>query len=337
MEIQYNKSLKTLNTFGVKSQAATYGEINALKELRKIIKNNKQEIFILGGGSNILLPERIENKLVLKNNLLGIQRVRDHEKNTYVSAMSGESWQNLVEWCVERNLGGLENLSLIPGTVGAAPIQNIGAYGEELKNKLSHLYAIHLKTGKRYRFSNKKCKFGYRDSIFKNELRGEYFITEVIFRLPKIPKLNLQYGDIQKILDEKNVTNPTIKHVSEVVIAIRKSKLPDPSELGNAGSFFKNILVAENDFKRLRREFPEIPHYISDNNLTKIPSAWLIEQCGWKGKKVGNVGCHEKQALVLVNHGGASGSEIKTFAEQIIDSVQQKFNVTLVPEINILF
>ena len=337
MEIQYNKSLKTLNTFGVKSQAATYGEINALKELRKIIKNNKQEIFILGGGSNILLPERIENKLVLKNNLLGIQRVRDHEKNTYVSAMSGESWQNLVEWCVERNLGGLENLSLIPGTVGAAPIQNIGAYGEELKNKLSHLYAIHLKTGKRYRFSNKKCKFGYRDSIFKNELRGEYFITEVIFRLPKIPKLNLQYGDIQKIIDEKNVTNPTIKDVSEVVIAIRKSKLPDPSELGNAGSFFKNILVAENDFKRLRREFPEIPHYISDNNLTKIPSAWLIEQCGWKGKKVGNVGCHEKQALVLVNHGGASGSEIKTFAEQIIDSVQQKFNVTLVPEINILF
>ncbi len=337
MEIQYNKSLKTLNTFGVESQAATYGEINALKELRKIIKNNKQKIFILGGGSNILLPERIENKLVLKNNLLGIQRVRDHEKNTYVSAMSGESWQNLVEWCVERNLGGLENLSLIPGTVGAAPIQNIGAYGEELKNKLSHLYAIHLKTGKRYRFSNKKCKFGYRDSIFKNELRGEYFITEVIFRLPKIPKLNLQYGDIQKILDEKNVTNPTIKHVSEIVIAIRKSKLPDPSELGNAGSFFKNILVAEKDFKRLQQEFQEIPHYISNNNMTKIPSAWFIEQCGWKGKKVGNVGCHEKQALVLVNHGGASGSEIKTFAEQIILSVQQKFNVTLVPEINILF
>ncbi len=337
MEIQYNKSLKTLNTFGVESEAATYGEINALKELRKIIKNNKQEIFILGGGSNILLPERIENKLVLKNNLLGIQRVRDHEKNTYVSAMSGESWQNLVEWCVERNLGGLENLSLIPGTVGAAPIQNIGAYGEELKNKLSHLYAIHLKTGKRYRFSNKKCKFGYRDSIFKNELRGEYFITEVIFRLPKTPKLNLQYGDIQKILDEKNVTNPTIRDVSDAVIAIRKSKLPAPSELGNAGSFFKNILVAKNNFKRLQQEFPEMPHYISDNNLTKIPSAWLIEQCGWKGKKVGNVGCHEKQALVLVNHGSASGSEIQLFAEQIIVSVQQKFNVTLVPEINILF
>lgn len=310
-------------------------KVHSAKVLAAFLPKNKKKLFVLGGGSNLLLTKDIE-ALVLKNEIKGIKIIRSFRHCVHVAIGGGEVWHSFVLWAIQKKLGGVENLSLIPGTVGAAPIQNIGAYGVELKDIFVKLEAIDLKTGKTRIFYKKDCQFGYRDSIFKKSLKGKVLITKVVLRLSKKHRINASYGAIRSMLEKKQIKQPGIRDISEAVIAIRSSKLPDPAQLGNAGSFFKNPEIAQTTFNRLQKRFPNIVFYQLPEKRVKVPAGWLIEQCGWKGKRIGNTGSHAQQALVIVNYGGATGEEVKTHATNVIASVKEKFGITLVPEVNII-
>jgi UDP-N-acetylmuramate dehydrogenase len=333
LEIQQNISLKPYNTFGIQANAKRFVLVNSNKDLKEIIASEK-DIFLLGGGSNILLINDVE-KLVIHLNTKGII-VNDFDADTVlITAEAGENWHELVLWCVSQNYGGLENLALIPGNVGTSPIQNIGAYGVEIKDVFKQLEAIDIDTGKTKIFTNADCNFGYRNSVFKNELKGKYIITNVTFKLTKKNhKINISYGAIKDLLLNKE--NPTIKEIADAVIAIRQSKLPDPKKIGNSGSFFKNPVITSNLFKELTKKYPEIPHYVISENEIKIPAGWLIEQCGFKGKRFGDAGVHEKQALVLVNYNNASGKDIYGLAQKIQQKVMKIFKIALEIEVNVI-
>jgi UDP-N-acetylmuramate dehydrogenase len=327
-------SLKPYNTFGVEGYTRRLIPIKNEEDILGLDTDSISSYKILGGGSNILITGDI-NQTVLKNEIVGVDIIQVNENEVFVKIGSGENWHTIVKWALENNLSGIENLSLIPGSTGAAPVQNIGAYGVELKDVLFQVEGIFIKDKKRAVFKNQECQFSYRSSIFKHELKEQFFITYVVLRLSKKHTLKLDYGAIQTELKARNIKTPTIQDVSEIVIHIRNSKLPDPAMLGNAGSFFKNSIISTNEFNQLKHKYPEIPFYNEDEGFVKIPSGWLIEQCGWKGIKKGPVGCYAKQALVLVNYGSATGKDILDFSNEIKDSVFQKFGIQLSPEVNI--
>ena len=335
MTIQYNYSLEAHNTFGIQACAKAFIEVTSDKALKNVLNKNNLPVFILGGGSNLLLTQDLPF-LVIKNGIKGKQIIAEKEEEVFLKIGGGENWHQLVLWCLERDFGGIENLSLIPGTVGAAPIQNIGAYGVELENVFHQLEAIELATGKLEVFTKKDCQFAYRNSVFKQYLKGKYCITQVVLRLSKKNhRIHSSYGAIQQLLSAKNIAHPSIQDISQVVIAIRSSKLPDPKVWGNSGSFFKNPEIEQPQFENLQAQFPQIVFYKLPSGKVKIPAAWLIEQCGWKGKRIGNAGSHAQQALVLVNYGGATGQEIWNLAIKIKESVKNKFGIKLKPEVNV--
>jgi len=337
LQIQENVSLKNFNTFGIDVSARYFVEIGHEDELVELFMDPQwlqMERLVLGGGSNMLFVNDFDG-LVIRMNIRGIEHRINHNE-VFVEAGAGEVWNDLVNFCVAREYAGIENLSLIPGSVGASPIQNIGAYGVELKDVFYSCQAFEIATGTFKKFTNEDCRFGYRDSIFKNELKEKYIITSVKFKLSLIPNLNLKYGAIEQELTNRGITNPTIKDISQVVSHIRVSKLPDPSTIGNAGSFFKNPVITADQFEQVRSKFPEVVNYPAGNDLVKLAAGWLIEQCGWKGKVVGHTGTWKNQALVLVNHGEATGEEVYSFSSQIIDSVYRKFGVLLDREVNII-
>ncbi|MEX1383516.1 UDP-N-acetylmuramate dehydrogenase [Lutibacter sp.] len=333
MNILQNISLKKYNTFGINVNAKRFVEINSTPELKGILAQEK-DIFLLGGGSNMLLTSDIE-KLVVHLNLKGIIVNETENDSVFVTAEAGENWHDFVIWCISQNYGGLENLSLIPGNVGTSPIQNIGAYGVEIKDTFHQLEAIDIATGNKSVFNKDDCNFGYRNSVFKNELKGKYIITNVTFKLTKNNhKTNISYGAIKEVL--KDIIKPTLKDISDAVIAIRESKLPDPEKIGNSGSFFKNPIINIDLFKKLQQKYPNIPHYVISSAEIKIPAGWLIEQCDFKGKRFGETGVHEKQALVLVNYGNATGQEIFQLAKKIQQTVLEKFAIPLEIEVNVI-
>ena len=330
MKIQNNFSLKSYNTFGIDVKAKRFVSVVSVTELIGLLKENTN-IFLVSGGSNMLLTKDIE-QLVIHLNFKGINIVKENKKSVYVNANAGENWHEFVQWCIKNNFGGVENLSLIPGNVGTCPIQNIGAYGVEVKDTIKEVHTICLKTQKKHIFKNAECNFGYRNSIFKNEAKGKYVITNVVFKLTKDKhKLNDSYGAIQQELKDKK---PTIQNISNAIIKIRQQKLPDPKEVGNCGSFFKNPVVSESVFNAVYTLHPKMPFYKTETDY-KIPAGWLIEQCGFKGKRFGDAGVHKNQALVLVNYGNATGNEILSLAKTIRESVKNKFNITLEMEVNI--
>lgn len=339
MIILENHSLKEYNTFGVDVSAQYLAAASTLEDLRSVIdfaKSNSLPILMLGGGSNVLFTKSFEG-VAVQINLKGIDEEILNDDEVLVKAQAGENWHSFVQYCLQKNYGGLENLSLIPGNVGTSPMQNIGAYGTEIRDTFDSCLVLNLETLETEEFSHEKCRFGYRDSIFKQEGKGKYIILEVSFRLSRRNhKIKAGYGAIQSELENMGVINPGIQEISTAVINIRNSKLPDPKVLGNAGSFFKNPTIPAEQFRGVQEKFPEIPNY-PGSDLVKVPAGWLIEQCGWKGKQIGNVACHELQALVIVNKTGkASGKEIFDFSSMIIDSVKDKFGIELEREVNII-
>ncbi|HEX6334255.1 MAG TPA: UDP-N-acetylmuramate dehydrogenase [Flavisolibacter sp.] len=336
--IQENISLQPYNTFGIDARArylAPFDTVDAIEEALRF--SQRQGItgqLTLGGGSNILLTGDIDG-LVLKNEITGITIVHQDADHVYVRAGAGENWHRFVLHCIEQGFAGIENLSLIPGNVGASPMQNIGAYGVEIKDVFHELQAYHVRDRVVEKFTAEDCAFGYRDSVFKNKYRDQFIILDVTYRLNKKPVFNTSYGAIAQELEKMQVQELTIRAVSDAVIRIRSSKLPDPKETGNAGSFFKNPVVAEQQFDDLKTRYPEMPSFRAEGGV-KIPAGWLIEQCGWKGYRKGDAGCYPKQALVLVNYGHASGREILQLSNDIIASVQQRFGITLEREVNVI-
>ena len=334
--IQQNYSLRSLNTFGIDVNAHSFIEVHDEEQLREAVLNSERQPWILGGGSNILLTRDID-KLVVHNSIKGFEIISEDDERVELRIGGGEDWHDFVMRAVGHDLGGVENLALIPGRVGAAPIQNIGAYGIELKDVFIRLEAIDLSSGETSEFDGAQCAFGYRNSIFKREAKGKYCITRVVLSLSKRHhNINTSYGAIKSTLESNSIDVPTIEDVAKAVIAIRSSKLPDPAVLGNSGSFFKNPVVDHNTWERLNRENSNLVFYPDSGDTFKIPAGWLIDQCGWKGKRVGNVGCYEKQALVIVNYGGASGQEVLDHAMNVQASVREKFGVEIEPEVNIL-
>ncbi len=335
LDIQKNVSLKRYNTFGIEVFADEFIEINSIEQLQEALKL-KKDFFILGGGSNMLLTQNIK-KCVLYINLKGIEIINEDKEFVFVKVQAGEVWHEFVLWCIANNYGGLENLSLIPGSVGASPIQNIGAHGVEIKDCFYKLKAIEIATGKRKVFELTDCNFGYRNSIFKQELKGKYIITSVIYKLTKSNhKLNLSYGTVQSELDAAGITSPTIKDVSDIIIGVRSRKLPDPKEIGNSGSFFKNPVIPITLFEKIKAKYPEVPSYpISDTEI-KVPAGWLIEKSGFKGQRFGEAGVHKNQALVLVNYGDATGDEVYKVAQNIQAKVKELFNIALEIEVNVI-
>jgi UDP-N-acetylmuramate dehydrogenase len=337
LQVQENVSLKNFNTFGIEASARYFVEINKPEELKELFTDprwHQTPRLVLGGGSNLLLVNNFEG-LAIRMNIRGLEH-RINRETVLVEAGAGEGWNDLVNYCVDHGFAGMENLSLIPGSVGASPIQNIGAYGVELKDVFESCRAFEIATGNIKTFNKDACNFGYRESVFKGELKGQYIITSVTFRLSTKPKLNLNYGAIEQELNNRGITQPTIKDVSRVVAAIRVSKLPDPSTIGNSGSFFKNPVIPVTQFQALQQHYPAVSNYPAGDGFIKLAAGWLIEQCGWKGKTVGHTGTWKNQALVLVNHGGATGQEIFDLSSQIIDSVYTKFGVMLEREVNII-
>ncbi|RZL34145.1 MAG: UDP-N-acetylmuramate dehydrogenase [Pedobacter sp.] len=335
--LQENISLKPYNTFGVEAKAKYFVEAKSENDLLDIFKTDAakaEKLLVLGGGSNMLFTENF-NGLVLKVGITGITFTTQGD-DVSLTAGAGVIWNDLVNYCVAHEFAGMENLSLIPGTVGASPIQNIGAYGVELKDIFTSCTAFEIATGNIKTFNYDECKFGYRDSIFKNEQKGKYIITSVTFHLSKTANLKTHYGAITTELIARGIDKPTIADISKVVSAIRVSKLPDPKTIGNAGSFFKNPIISQSDFNTLSANFPDVVNFPVGNNEVKLAAGWLIEQCGFKGMVVGETGTWKNQALVLVNHGNATGHEVYNFSEQIIKTVRAKFNVTLEREVNIL-
>lgn len=332
---QKNISLKPYNTFSIDAKADCFVAIKKESDLKEVFDriDQHQQILVLGGGSNMLFTKDFKG-LVIKINIQGITYIENGDE-VVVTAGAGVVWNDLVTFCVQKGFAGLENLTLIPGTVGASPIQNIGAYGVELKDVFKSCTAFEISTGELKTFTYTDCNFGYRESVFKNELKGKYIITSVSFILSKKAIIRTQYGAISAELEKRNIKQPSIIDVSNVVAAIRVSKLPDPSTIGNAGSFFKNPVIGMDEFEVLRTKFPEVVHYPAPAGKIKLAAGWLIEQCGFKGKVVGQTGTWKNQALVLVNHGYASGQEVYNFSEQIITSVYAKFGVQLSREVNI--
>ncbi len=338
MEFKENYSLKNLNTFGINAYCRYFSEFDNTENLKNALehqlsKNNKK--LILGGGSNILFTKDFDG-VVLKNNISGIEKIKEDENHVYIKAGAGVNWHSFVQYCIENNLAGVENLSLIPGNVGASPMQNIGAYGVEVKDVIESVHGIFTEDLKEFSLSNIDCNFAYRESIFKHELKNKAIITHVIYRLNKTPKFNTSYGAIEQELDKMGIKDLSIKAISDAVCNIRKSKLPNPSEIGNAGSFFKNPTVDKTTFEKLKNNFVDIPNYPQADGNIKLAAGWLIEQCGWKGFRNDDYGVHKLQALVLVNYGNAKGGDIYRLSEDILKSVIEKFGVTLEREVNII-
>ena len=340
LTVQRGVSLRPYTTFGIEAQANYFADIASetdLDTLFQLAEFASLPKLILGGGSNLLLTQDFPG-LALRLTLGGIEVVREDDLHIYVQAGAGVGWHDLVMYCVDNNFAGMENLSLIPGTVGAAPMQNIGAYGVEIEQIFDHLEAVHIDTGEKRRFDHADCRFGYRESVFKHELKGQYIITSVTFRLNKTPTFHTRYGAIGETLAEMGITDETmsIRAISDAVIQIRRSKLPDPAEIGNAGSFFKNPEIPATQFEQLKATYPAMPGYPLGTDVVKVPAGWLIEQAGWKGYRTGDAGVHAKQALVLVNYGRATGHEILALAHQVQASVLKKFGITINPEVNII-
>ena len=336
MELQRNISLKAYNTFAMDVKARYFAEFTSIPELQALLQLpevKKLPKIILGGGSNVLFTQDFDG-VVLKNNIQGIEIIELDEEHNLVKTGSGVIWHDLVQFTIDQNLGGIENLSLIPGTVGAAPLQNIGAYGVELKDVFENLEAVEIESNELVVFNHEQCKFGYRESIFKNEAKGKYIVVSVTLRLTKKHVFNTSYGAITQTLAAMQVQDLNLKAISEAVSHIRRSKLPDPAQIGNAGSFFKNPEIPLAQYEQLQKEYAAIPSYPTSPGMVKVPAGWLIEQAGWKGKRFDNYGVHKDQALVLVNYGGAEGNKLKELAYQIIQSVQEKFGITLHPEVN---
>jgi len=343
MKIFEHVSLRPYNSFSIDATARFFARFRSITELEEFVSSeNKNPMLILGGGSNILFRGDY-NGLVLKNEISGISKLDADDEYVYIKSGAGEIWHQFVEHCIQKNWAGLENLSLIPGSVGASPIQNIGAYGVEVKDIFHELEAFHLKEKKVVRFTKSDCAFGYRDSIFKTKYKNQFAIVSVTYQLKKKPVFNTSYGAIEQELEKMSVTELTIKAISDAVIRIRTSKLPNPSVIGNAGSFFKNPEVSGIRYQQLKKEFPRIVGYSLPSGNVKLAAGWLIEQCGpdnngtsWKGYRRGDAGCHEQQALVLVNFGRATGKEIYELSEEILQTVKAKFGVELEREVNVL-
>ena len=337
MEIHTDYSLKSYNTFGIEAKAKQFVAVHSLVELQTVLTENPtNKKFILGGGSNMLLTQNID-ALVIHVDLKGKEIIDENDDYAWVESQAGENWHEFVLWTIDQNLGGLENLSLIPGNVGTTPIQNIGAYGVEIKDTFVLCEALHIETQEHVVFKKEECKFGYRESIFKNEVKDEFIITSVVFKLTKRNhQLNTSYGAIETELANQNISKPTLKDVSNAVIAIRKSKLPDPKELGNSGSFFKNPVLLKSYFEKIQKQFPDIPHYVVSDTEVKVPAGWLIEQAGFKGKRFGDAGIHKNQALVLVNYGQATGQEILAVAHNIQETILKTYGIQIEAEVNII-
>ena len=337
MEIKNNFSLKNYNTFGIEAKAQRFVAVHSVSDLKSILKQHaKDKKFILGGGSNMLLTKDID-ALVIHIDLQGKKIIKEDEDFVWVESQAGENWHEFVLWTIDNNFGGLENMSLIPGNVGTTPVQNIGAYGIEIKDTFVSCEAMKISNQELITFHLQDCHFGYRESIFKNEVKDQYIITSVIFKLTKRNhKINISYGDIASELAKNHIVTPTLKEVSNAVIAIRKSKLPDPKELGNSGSFFKNPILLKTDFDKIHHQFPEMKFYEVSETEVKVPAGWLIEQAGFKGKRFGDAGIHKNQALVLVNYGNATGQEILNVSKNIQETIFQKFGIHIEAEVNII-
>lgn len=336
--VKPNVDLKPYHTLHISAKARWFAAVKTtgqLKEILRYAQTKNLPLLVLGGGSNMLFSGDFDG-LVLHVQIGGKEVIKETDEHVWLKVGAGENWHQTVRYCVEKGWGGVENLSLIPGTVGAAPIQNIGAYGVELTDVFDRLEAVEIETAEMQIFNKDECRFGYRDSIFKNELKGKYVVTQVVLKLSKHPKINASYGAIQSELKKRGIAKPSIRDVSDVIIDIRESKLPNPDELGNAGSFFKNPLVDKCIFDRIKKEYAHAPGYSVGDGKIKVPAGWLIEQTGWKGKTVGHAGTYKQQALVIVNHGGATGKEILNLAGSIQESVKKEFGIELVPEVNII-
>ncbi len=337
MVVKNEVSLKPFNTFGVNAKAHYFAEIVSVSDLQKALsftKEKKIPLLMLGGGSNILFTSDFEG-LVLLNRMQGMETVKETDEFLWLKVMGGGSWPDWVDYCVERGLGGIENLSLIPGTIGAAPIQNIGAYGVEVKEVVDNVEIFDVEKGETRIVTNQGCEFAYRNSLFKKSVKGKYFVLSVTFKLSRKPTLNLNYAPLKSYFEGRDTESISVLEVSEAVKRIRRSKLPNPDKLGNAGSFFKNPVVKNSRLQKLLKTYPEIPHYPFDKNSSKLAAGWLIERCGWKGKRIGDAGVHDKQALVLVNYGSASGEEVVNLATEVKKSVEKEFGVRLEFEVNV--
>ena len=337
MNIQENISLKPYNTFGIEASSKLFSDFNSVRELQEILDSpyKTEPRLVLGGGSNILLTQNF-NGLTLRNNLKGIEVVKEDDSHVWVKSQGGENWHDFVLWCIDNNFAGIENMSLIPGSVGASPMQNIGAYGVEIKDVFEELEALNIGTLKVEKFSHSDCNFGYRESVFKRALKNKYIIISVTYKLNKKPVFNTSYGAIEAELERMNVQDLSIKAISNAVINIRSSKLPDPKEIGNSGSFFKNPVIDNNLFEQVKASHPNVANYPAGEGKTKLAAGWLIDQAGWKGKTINNYGVHKNQALVLVNYGGATGQEIYNLSTEIIESIKEKYGVELEREVNII-
>jgi UDP-N-acetylmuramate dehydrogenase len=338
MEIANNFSLKRFNTFGIEAKAKAFVEVAGEEEMLEILSTKELKNYrklIIGGGSNILLTKDYDG-LVIKNSIQGIEIVKEDEQTVTIEAGAGVNWNDLVTYCVNRNFGGIENLVLIPGTVGAAPIQNIGAYGEELSETFLSLNGIYIESSETAAFNKSDCRFGYRNSIFKSELKNKFVVTKVFLKLNKYPEVITEYGNVLNELEKSGETDFTIKDVSEVIIKIRREKLPDPAMIGNAGSFFKNPEIKTVDFNILKETYPDVRGYPLNDDKMKLSAAWLIDKAGWKGIRKGNTGTYLKHALVIVNYGNATGEEILHFAKEVKKSVYEKFDIVLEEEVNLI-
>jgi len=334
--ITKNKDLQALNTFGIHALAREFAAFSNLNELHELVSSNRAKtLMILGGGSNILLTQNVD-AFVLRNEIKGFEIISEEDGVVLVKSGAGEIWHEFVLACIDSGLGGLENLSLIPGSVGASPMQNIGAYGVEIKDVFKELEAYHIESGELHTFSKEQCEFGYRESVFKRKLKGQYVITSVTFQLSREHQVNSTYGAINDELKKMGIDNPSILDISNAVIAIRSSKLPDPKQIGNAGSFFKNPVVEVAVLDNIKKKYPDVPSYPAEPGKVKLAAGWLIERAGWKGFTEKNYGVHKLQALVLVNYGGATGKEIYDLSSQILEDVQRKFGVELEREVNII-
>ncbi|MEK8179696.1 UDP-N-acetylmuramate dehydrogenase [Flavobacterium buctense] len=337
MPIQTNFSLKKYNTFGIEAKAQQFIAVHSVEELKTVLQENANEKkFILGGGSNMLLTQDI-HALVIHIDLKGKRILKEDDDFVWVESMAGENWHEFVLWTIDQNFGGLENMSLIPGNVGTTPVQNIGAYGTEIKDTFVSCEAVNIATQDLKTFTKEACNFGYRESVFKHEAKDQFVITSVVFKLTKRNhKINTSYGDITKELEKQNVVVPTLKDVSNAVIAIRQSKLPDPKELGNSGSFFKNPIISKAAYEKAKDLHPEMPHYVISETEVKVPAGWLIERAGFKGKRFGDAGIHKNQALVLVNYGNATGQEILAVSKDIQATILKEFGIAIEAEVNVI-
>lgn len=334
--LQRNVNLAPFTTFAVEAKTAYFASFTTIEELKKLLSEVKdRKLLILGGGSNILFRNNFDG-VTLHNKIQGISTVKEDENYIVLKVGAGEVWHDFVLYTLSKGWGGVENLSLIPGSVGASPMQNIGAYGVEIKDVFESLEAVEISSGELRTFSHEECQFGYRESVFKKSLKDKYVITSVSYRLSKHPVLNTSYGAIENELKSMGILHPTIQDVSKAVIAIRQSKLPNPKEIGNAGSFFKNPIISLSHFEKLKKEYPEIPSYKVSEVEVKVPAGWLIDKAGWKGKTIQNYGVHKKQALVLVNYGKASGEDIYELSEKIIKDIQLRYGILLEREVNII-